>query len=201
MSFYREIGEIYRLKVPFDGEVYTSVFLIKNAEGNVLIDCATTAEDVEGYILPALEEVGVPLNKVKYLVLTHQHSDHAGGQYRILQHNPHIKIVTDLEEKLSNGLTVYAMKGHTLDSIGVFDQDTHTLVAGDGLQGYGVGKYHCTLENADEYLKTIDHLRKDGNITSVLFSHAYEPWYKDGAFGRAEVERCLQDCISYVKGE
>ena len=44
MSFYREIGEIYRLKVPFDGEVYTSVFLIKNAEGNVLIDCDFKAE-------------------------------------------------------------------------------------------------------------------------------------------------------------
>lgn len=201
MSFYREIGEIYRLKVPFDGEVYTSVFLIKNAEGNVLIDCATTAEDVDGYILPALEEAGVPLDKVKYLVLTHQHGDHAGGQYRILQHNPRIKIVTDLEEKLLNGLTVYAMKGHTLDSVGVFDQDTHTLVAGDGLQGYGVGKYRCTLENPDEYLKTIGHLKKDGNITNVLFSHAYEPWYKDGAFGREEVERCLQDCINYVKGE
>ena len=52
--FEREIGEIYRLKVPFDGEVYTSVFLIKGTK-NVLIDCATTDYDVENYIVPALQ--------------------------------------------------------------------------------------------------------------------------------------------------
>lgn len=79
MGFYKDIGEIYRLRVPFDNEEYTSVFLIKKAEGNVLIDCATTAEDVDGYILPALEKAGIALTEIRYLVLTHQHSDHAGG--------------------------------------------------------------------------------------------------------------------------
>lgn len=186
MGFYKEIGEIYRLRVPFDNEEYTSVFLIKNAEGNVLIDCATTAEDVDGYILPALEKAGVPLTEIRYLVLTHQHSDHAGGQYRIVEVNPDVKIVTDPQVEFPNGLTMYAMKGHTVDSVGVFDQTTHTLIAGDGLQGYGVGKYRCTLENQDEYLKTIDNIKRDGNISNILFSHDYEPWRKDGAFGRAE---------------
>ena len=33
----------------------------------------------------------------------------------------------------------------------------------------------------------------------VLFSHAYEPWNKDGAIGRNEVEKCLQDCKKYVE--
>lgn len=88
--------------------------------------------------------------------------------------------------EFTNGLTMYAMKGHTVDSVGVFDQTTHTLIAGDGLQGYGVGKYRCTLENQDEYLKTIDNIKRDGNISNILFSHDYEPWRKDGAFGRAE---------------
>ena len=202
MGFYKDIGEIYRLRVPFDNEVYTSVFLIKNAEGNVLIDCATTAEDVDGYILPALEKAGMALTEIRYLVLTHQHSDHAGGQYRIVEVNPDVKIVTDPQVEFPNGLTMYAMKGHTVDSVGVFDQITHTLVAGDGLQGYGVGKYRCTLENQDEYLKTIDNIKRDGNISNILFSHDYEPWRKDGAFGRAEVEKRLQNCLDYImKGD
>ena len=200
MSLEKVIGDIYRLKVPFD-TLYTSVFLIKNADGHILIDCATRAEDVDGYILPALSKISVPLSDVKYLVLTHQHEDHAGGQYRIVEVNPNVKIVMDLQEKLPNGLTVYAMKGHTVDSIGVLDLATHTLIAGDGLQGYGVGKYRCTLESQDEYLKTINHIRKDENITNILFSHAYDPWGKDGAFGRGEVEKCLQDCIHYIKKE
>ena len=198
MAFSREIGGIYRLKIPYDGEVYTSVFLVKNADGHILIDCATRAEDVDGYILPALAKTSAPLSDVKYLVLTHQHEDHAGGQYRVLEVNPNVKVVTDLQEKLPNGLTVYAMKGHTVDSIGVLDLATRTLIAGDGLQGYGVGKYRCSLANKTEYIKTIEKIKRDNKIENILFSHAYEPWYKDCAFGREEIEKCLQDCI---KGE
>ena len=143
MNFYKEIGEIYRLKVPFDGEVYTSVFLIKHSDGHILVDCATTAEDVEGWIIPALEAVGMPLKEIRYLVLTHQHSDHAGGRRCILQVNPDIEVIENAQAKLPNGYTMYEMKGHTMDCVGVFDLDTHTLITGDGLQGYGVEKYRA----------------------------------------------------------
>ena len=51
--FERVIGRIYRLKIPFD-TVYTSVFLVASESGAVLVDCATTSADVDGYILPAL---------------------------------------------------------------------------------------------------------------------------------------------------
>lgn len=201
MDFYKEIGEIYRLKVPFDGEVYTSVFAVKHADGNILIDCATTAEDVDGYILPALERMGMPIQEIRYLVLTHHHSDHAGGRRRILQVNPNIEVIENVGAELPNGLTMYALKGHTMDSVGVLDLDRQTLIAGDGLQGYGVGKYRCTLESPEEYFSTINRIQKDERINNILFAHAYEPWYKDGAFGRGEVEKALQDCINYVKGE
>ena len=201
MIFLKEIGDIYRLKVPFDGEVYTSVFLIKHPSGNILIDCATTQEDVDGYIIPALQKAGLTLADIRCLVLTHQHGDHAGGRSRIVSLEKGIKVIESVEEKMPNGLTMYEMKGHTLDSIGVFDEATGTLVAGDGLQGYGVGKYRCTLESKEEYITTIEKLKSDSKIRNILFSHAYEPWYKDGAFGREEVEKCLQDCMEYVNKE
>ena len=92
MIFQWEIGDVYRLKVPFD-DVYTSVFLIKGEDGNVLVDCATTSEDVEKRIAPALLKTGLTFKDIKYLVLTHQHSDHAGGKERILQLNPNIVLI------------------------------------------------------------------------------------------------------------
>ncbi len=94
------------------------------------------------------------------------------------------------------------MKGHTLDCIGVFDQKNNTLISGDGLQGAGIGKYRCLLECKEEYLKTIARIEQNENIKNILFSHAYEPWYKDAMFGREQIEKCLNDCKKYaIKGE
>ena len=199
MIFRKEIGEIYRLKVPFDGDVYTSVFLVKTPDGLVLIDCATTAQDVDGYILPALAQRGLSIADIKYLFLTHNHGDHAGGKNRVLQLNPSIEIVDFFGGKIKNGGTMYALKGHTYDSVGFLDAQNRTLISGDGLQGFGVGKYRCTLESVDEYVKTIDKIKEDERIENILFSHAYEPWYKDGVFGLKNVEKSLEDCIQYVK--
>lgn len=201
MTFQRQIGEIYRLKVPFDG-VHTSVFYIQTEQGGVLADTAATAQDAEEYIFPALQTLGVSLSEITHLVLTHSHGDHSGGAARILALLPSIKLVTDSNEKLPNGLTMYAMKGHTYDSVGVLDTRSATLISGDGLQGDGVGKFPRTLESKEEYLRTIQALQSDKKIKNILFSHAYEPWQKDGAFGREEVEKCLQDCIDCLnKGE
>lgn len=197
MKFEREIGEIYRLKVPFMS-VYTSIFLIKTEQGSALVDCATYPSDIDEILLPALAEQGLRLTDIKYLVLTHNHNDHAGGKERVLQLAPYIKIVQSGEAIELNGITVYAMKGHTLDCIGVFDERCATLISGDGLQGAGIKSFRCSLESKEEYLKTLERIEKDERITTVLFSHAYEPWYKDCALGREEIEKCLQDCRKFV---
>ena len=200
MKFEREIAGIYRLKVPFEN-LYTSVFLIRTEQGNALVDCATYDSDIDEYIVPALNERGLSLADIKYLLLTHNHGDHAGGKSRIVELAPTIEIVQTVRPILLNGLTVCEMKGHTLDCIGVFDENSKTLIAGDGLQGAGVGKYRCSLASKGEYAKTIERIEKNEQIENILFSHAYEPWYKDGAFGREEVKKCLKDCIDYMKGE
>jgi hypothetical protein len=65
MSSFKKVSNyIYRLEVPFF-TVYTSVFLIDTPEGYILVDCATTDEDVDGYIIPALQKQGVELANVK----------------------------------------------------------------------------------------------------------------------------------------
>ena len=201
MRFEKIIGDIYRLKVPFYS-VYTSVFLIKKQEASILIDCATYSSDVDDYIIPALQELNLQLKDVNYLVLTHNHSDHAGGKARILELVPTIQVVEKVGKHIINGINAVELKGHTLDCIGVFNEDTNTLISGDGLQGHGIGKYRCSLASKEEYLKTLKNIEENKNIQNILFSHAYEPWYKDSAFGREEIEKCLLDCKNFViKGE
>lgn len=195
-EFYKETDGIYRLRVPFD-RIYTSVFLIVSPSGTALVDCATTDEDVNGHIVPALEKMGYALSDIKMLVLTHKHGDHAGGRRQILSLAPSIEVVTDVQA-LFNGVCTYPMAGHTADCIGVLDMRSHTLISGDGLQGAGVDKYRCSVRTPEGYLETIERIQNDARIENLLFSHAYEPWNADRAFGREAVEKCLRDCLVYA---
>ena len=192
-----EVAEgIYRLCVPFD-TVYTSVFLIRTASKRILVDCATTAEDVDAYIVPGLQRLGYRLDEIDMLVLTHAHDDHAGGSARILALAPRIEIITDVRP-LCDSLSTYPLAGHTNDSIGVLDLRTNTLLSGDGLQGAGVDKYRCCVRNKAAYLETLERIRNDLRVEHILFSHAYEPWYRDSVHGREAVCDCLKQCMEYV---
>ncbi len=194
--FYEEMSGIYRLILPFD-TVYTSVFLIKMPDEYVLVDCATTDEDVNKYIVPALDCIGISLEDVTKVVVTHDHSDHSGGLARVLALAPHIEVVRDARE-LGEMLCTYPLPGHTQDFIGVLDLRTHTLITGDGLQGAGVGKYRCTLADKSAYRKTLDKIRQDSRVENLLFSHAYEPWLDNKVLGRKGVISALDECEKYI---
>ena len=194
--FYKETDKIFRLRVPFEN-LYTSVFLIDADNAKILVDTATYSDDVDCYILPALKKMGYTLSDISALVLTHKHADHSGGLSRILSLAPGLEVVRDIRE-LSDELCSYPIAGHTKDSIGVLDTRTGTLISGDGLQGAGIGKYRCSVADKVEYLKTIERIKKDERIENILFSHAYEPWYKDSIFGREKVLDILSKCTEYV---
>lgn len=196
IGFEQETDNIYRLKVPFD-QIYTSVFLLRLEGTTVLVDCATTPSDVTDVILPALEALGCPPRALSTLVLTHRHDDHAGGLEALLQYAPQIRVVTDVCS-IAPMLDTYPLAGHTADSIGVLDRRTGVLLSGDGLQGAGVDRYRCAIKYPSSYLETLDRIKHDKRIEIILFSHAYEPWYRDSARGRAAVEACICDCLRYV---
>ena len=195
-EFLEVVPNIFRLKIPFYS-VYTSVFLIYTPEGYVLVDCATTDEDVDGCIIPALEKRGVKTSDVNKIVITHDHSDHAGGLTQILKRIPHIEVVRD-DVKLSDGVCTYPLAGHTRNFIGVFDSRSNTLISGDGLQGAGIKQYRTMLDDKRAYVETLEKIKIDNRIRNILFSHDYEPWYKDFMFGREAVLKCIEECKKYI---
>ena len=117
----------------------------------------------------------------------------------MLELNSNIIVITKYSSNFINELSLYKLSGHVINCIGVFDKSTKTLITGDGLQGAGVGKYRTSICDNNEYLKTIQNIKNDKNVENILFSHAYEPWLKDGAFGRNEIETILEDCKKYIK--
>ena len=196
-GFNEEIQGIYRLKVPFE-KIYTSVFLVITDSKKIMVDCATTRDDVARFIVPALSEQGFEMKDLDMLVLTHRHGDHAGGLERVLQLAPDIAVITDIRH-LAKNVSTYALAGHTADSIGILDERTHTLISGDGIQGAGVDKYRCGLKDPDAYLETLERIKNDNRIENILFSHAYEPWNTEHIFGRENVCDCTEKCKEYIK--
>ncbi|MBP3478797.1 MAG: MBL fold metallo-hydrolase [Oscillospiraceae bacterium] len=84
MAMFSEVlNDIYLLKIPF-GPVWTGVILVRG-EKNILIDSGATDNDVDQYIIPALNGLGLELSSIDYLVNTHSHGDHIGGNYRLRQ--------------------------------------------------------------------------------------------------------------------
>lgn len=84
MERFTQIAEnVYLLKVPF-GPVWTGVVLLRG-EKNILIDSSATAQDVDAYVIPALEELGMHMEDIHFLANTHTHGDHMGGHARLRQ--------------------------------------------------------------------------------------------------------------------
>ena len=82
-SFQQIADNVYLLKVPF-GPVWTGVILLRGKE-NILIDSSATGQDVDGYVIPALKDLGLEIGDIAYLVNTHSHGDHIGGHARLRQ--------------------------------------------------------------------------------------------------------------------
>lgn len=209
-SFMPVAKNIYRLRVPFDS-IYTSVFAVRTPDGDVLIDAATTPSDVRNCILPAAESLGL---RPRWLLLTHDHGDHAGGAPALTAHFPaltvglmgttwataHPGIPTRLlhdGEVLANVLTVYALPGHAPDAMGVLDRRVGALICGDCVQVGGVGRHGTGLTDGAAYLRTLARIRSFP--LSYLFpAHAYFP-LGERAVGADEIAAYLDESESVVR--
>lgn len=196
---------ISRLKIPFE-DLTTTVYFYESNEGVAIIDSATYASDVDNYILPALEELKISRDKVKNLLLTHSHGDHAGGIKRLseifskatvgasFETGLKNQIILEDNQKILGNLVAVSLSGHTENSFGFFDTATKTLLSGDCLQLNGIGKYRNNVANAKMYEKSISKLKKM-DIERIVAAHEFEP-LGSLARGKEEVAVYLEECLN-----
>ena len=201
---------LFRILIPFDGDVTTTVYVVLFEDGGVaLIDSATYQTDVDNYIIPALDELKISIESVKYLLLTHNHGDHAGGAKRLLEvaesatirasfvfDSPKFSPLTD-GELIGGRLQAVSLPGHTDHSVGFLDLKTNTLLSGDCLQLEGVGKYRNGIGYPSLYIESCEKLKKM-NISRIVTAHEYDP-LGSIANGKDEVEKYLDLCIKIAQ--
>ena len=81
---FEEIEDgLYLLKSPF-ATIWSGVFLVRGSL-NVLVDSGCSAEVADEVIIPALEDIGVAPEEIKWVINTHSHGDHVNGNTRLLE--------------------------------------------------------------------------------------------------------------------
>lgn len=203
---------IFRLTMDYK-DIFTTVYAIKTDSGAMLFDAGSFDEDSENYMIPFLNEVGITADMLKYIFISHKHIDHAGGLAKLLESYPNCTVLSrspQLKEEHENRkvlalddgdsvldvLKIVTIPGHTLDSAGIFDTRTKTLISGDCLQLYGIfgsGKWCANIRFPYEHINAVEKLRKM-DIEEILTAHDYHPCgyhYR----GKNEIKTALDNCI------
>ncbi len=198
---------IFRLCVPFHN-IYTSVFLLVGEGGTALLDCATTDEDVENFIAPALEKLNTAPD---YLIISHFHSDHAGGLAMLMKKYPNAVTVCFDKEKNPSDNTLHPNEGnvllghfeflnfpgHTADALAVLDRKTNTLISCDCLQMYGVSAWGVGADDYAAYMQTLERVGKM-KLSRIIAAHDYYP-LGYSAVGETEIFAFLLECKKAVE--
>ena len=82
-SFEELAAGLYVLRAPFN-TIWSAVYFVRG-EQNVLVDSCIDDASVDECIIPALAEIGVKPEDISYLINTHAHKDHAGGNGRFVE--------------------------------------------------------------------------------------------------------------------
>src|SRR5215213_5984330 len=101
ISFDRVHDRIYRLAAPFEGGGLTNMYLVRG-EKTAVIDTAVLGAPTN-FLAPALDAIGLTLGSVDYVLNTHGHMDHLGGNAEMKDAGAEIAIHSaDAERTRSN---------------------------------------------------------------------------------------------------
>ncbi len=212
MSEINTINEnIHSIKIPYK-DIFTTIYTLKTPKGTLLFDTGSFDEDIPNYIIPMLSELGVENEDLKYVFISHNHKDHAGGLNELLNHFPSLTVLSrcpKLKEKygervisFSDGdeildcISLVTIPGHTMDSSAVYDKRTKTLISGDCLQLYGIfgsGLWASNINYPTDHLEALKKLRSM-NIEKVCTAHDYHPLGQIYT-GKADVIKAIDSCI------
>lgn len=200
--------------VPYK-DIFTTVAVLRSEHGSILFDAAFKEADVEEYIMPALEQLGVA--DLKYIFVSHNHGDHAGGLAWLLPKLPQCQVISR-SDKLAETypettfinpedgqvfleyFQVVTIPGHTQDCAALLDKRTGTLVSGDCLQVYGIygsGTWGAVIRLIEPHLQAHKKLHTL-DIHTILAAHDYHP-YGQIAAGKDAVEAYLTGCVQALE--
>ena len=206
---------IYRTAIPYK-DIFTTVYVVKTPDGAVLFDAASFDEDVDGYILPLLEQAGVTEQELKYIFISHNHRDHAGGLPVLLRKFPDVCVVSrsdilptkyegyaflkpEEDHVLLDVLRVITIPGHTTDSMALLDTRTGTMLTGDSLQLYGIygsGPWGSNICLPVEHIQAVEKVRSLP-VEEIFTAHDYHPCGYHYS-GREQIELALDSCIAPI---
>ena len=213
MKNLTQINEnIFRYTLPYK-DIFTTVYTIKTDAGYLLFDSASFDSDFEEHLLPLLKELNISEDELKYVFISHDHTDHSGGLKTFMEHFPKTCIISRspaLIERYSGyntllpaentiilkNLKVISIIGHTHDSSAILDMRTNTLISGDCLQLYGIfgsGNWGSNIPIPHTHINEINKLKKM-EIEQILTAHDYHP-YGYSYVGKEEIEKALDACI------
>ena len=152
---YTKLNEkLFYTRIPYK-DIFTTVYLLKTEKGCMMFDCASYDNDIDDTVKPFLESLGVTEKELKYVFISHNHKDHAGGLKRFLELYPNVSVITkstDLVNDYPNYnfiipeenqvfldvLKTISIPGHSPCSQGILDTRNDTMLTGDSLQLYGI---------------------------------------------------------------
>lgn len=205
--------DIYRLTLPYK-DIFTTVYTIHTDRGFMLFDAASYDSDPEQYILPFLREIGITQNDLKYIFISHKHTDHAGGLPKLMEFFPDACIVSrsdTLKEEFKNSqfiipvdgqiimdiLQVVTIPGHTKDSAAILDTRSGTMISGDCFQLYGIfgsGDWAANITLPAQHMKAVEKVRSM-DIRCIVTAHDYHP-YGFRYCGKEAISRALDACLA-----
>ena len=217
MKDLTQINEnIFRLTIPYK-DIFTTVYVVKTEQGVLLFDAGSFDEDGSTYILPMLTELGIVPGEVKYIFISHNHTDHAGGLKGLLPLLPDSVIVSrspalaelwadrtvlapDAGHVLLDVLEVVPIPGHTQDCAGVLDRRTNTLISGDCLQLFGIfgsGNWCANITLPTQHKQAVEAVRAM-QVDEILTAHDYHP-YGYHYVGSKAVNDALDACLAPLR--
>ena len=203
--------DLARIIIPYK-DIDTTVYLLRTPQGMVLFDTASSDEDMEQYLRPAVEELNWSLDDLRYIFISHNHRDHARGLGwvtktaqeamvvsrcpKIYEDYPGRGICPEDGDSLLDVLRVVTIPGHTADSAALLDTRDGTLITGDCLQLFGIfgsGLWGANITLPAEHFQAIEKVRAM-DVKTILCAHEYHPLGRviSGRSVAAALDACVE---------
>ncbi|NMO57315.1 MBL fold metallo-hydrolase [Actinoplanes sp. TBRC 11911] len=165
---------------------FVSAYLLIRGDEAAVVDLGVANSSDQ--IAEGLKAAGSGWNKVKHVVITHLHPDHAGGLEGLTAdakptfyagEGDAASIISDREiTPVKDGTDIFGLRvvntpGHTLGHISIFDSSLGVLVAGDALRTTGGGLNGSDPANTADLAQAAESVRKLAtlDVKAILPGH------------------------------